>query len=788
MKGIMVAIWMVMLFGMALASLDYTAFKTQTDVFVQVTNNVDHTVDYSYLVYAKFDTGDYTKYGETELAPGQVYTIQIPRNGFLIDLQVKRYDQASGGFVLDFETNETGLLVHDVSTSLDFNSTQRCLSLSVENDGDFNETVNITLRNTDMNLSYSDTWEIDSGVGYSECYLVPPGNYSADAEIDYDYNTSNNIASAYVPEIVDLALNASLDGSNLIIVVTNDGNVDTPFNVTVNGEEIISGVVGIGESINYTYTLSSPGNYTVVVNAEGDVDPSNNQATIQYSPSGDLAIKRIFITGAEAHAIVFNGFDKTVDADVEIDLVYSSGTREYGTNLSLDPGDNDVYAPITDGYLISIVAVVDPNNTVTPPSDEKRMEEQVNEYFDSSPPAIWINRTCKNTRVGEPCPIRFEVYDQELSKYWIMSDESGEFENKTWYAHASDIIVDYNLTFTKSGFGHFKIFAEDSSGNIAETDLFTVNVNQEINESTTDIVGIAHYTGALDIWRDYHYNRISDKTLIRNRITSRVGGKVEMTDWIPLPITQGNYVYVSGNYTGTKTRPVFTFDFSPGDTETIDYVVSGRVDPRLVKDMPAPKVEVVSGSQNQSMSPKRAKREYHVGNFTITRTWEFMPNSNITLIMTTVSGLENDSEYTISDSIAKLKDHDVVIFPEPDEKLNYTLTWNVSNLSNFTYAYRVNVYIPSTILDNLSLPTINKVNETSGEKKKKPVELPSKITGLVSLIENGSLTYAGMVILASIVAVYIAYREREKKAVEEGKPEEVQMDIFDEITNDIGFA
>ncbi len=683
----------ILFLSLALADLrdfNFSAFKTQDTVYVQVDNLGDRNNTLDYVLFAQFSLNQtYTDYGTLELGPGESDLVLVPRLGELEDLTLEA-DNGYGVYVTVFEANESTLLVHDISVDAGFDSENRCLAVTLENKGDYDEDVILEISNQE---TYEDEIQVPKGESETRCYSLDPGEYQIKARIDYDYDESDNKVTAVVP--------------------------------------------GSG-----------------------------------------LWVSRVYMNRSYVYADIYNDLGET-EVYVELVEVYSGETRTYGTNVTLEPGNNTVYAPLEDGYLVYVEARVDPDNLVTPSDPNKTRVLDVKEFIDVTPPEITIKDYCQNATAGIPCNVSFEISDRDLEGYSI-SWGTGDLETERFYAHSPDEIVERQLIFSEPGSGVIKISAWDSYGN---ENIAQINISVSQNfEMANEIIGIAHYPEVLDIWRDYFYNPDSDRTLIRTRITALASGKYRINDWIPLPVSQGKLVLVSPSHSGSDTRPVFNFSLEKGSEVELYYLISGRADPRLVSDMPAPNITVISG-ETQNLTEEKSTRIFHLGNYTITRTWRYLPDENLTIIVTNITGLDPERVYSITDQyLDEFKGHDLFIFPEPDNKTKENITWIVENQTGFIYAYRLYVYIPPEVLDKLGTPRIvEKRNETN----KEPVPLPpKKVTGLLAMVEEGALTYAGLVILSALVALYMISRETPE--VEETVTEEDL--ILGELAKDMGLA
>ncbi len=495
-----------------------------------------------------------------------------------------------------------------------------------------------------------------------------------------------------------------------------------------------------------------------------------------FAQTADFSVNKYWIEDSRIMVELAYSGNTPVFATVKLVLNYDTFSDEYEGAVYFNPGDIQVvYAPLTSGYLETVDVLVDSQLIET---------LYINKEISENEGVINITKTCEAI-VGEECNILVEYNLGSLYKYGVARSYDGyNWVNDTYYAVSNLEYLNYSFVPENPGTLRLVFFASDEEGNNYTTTLYLPVSG--VSEQSNEMYNLVSYaTRGVSIWRDYLYNDDTDRTLIVTHVLSTQEAKIYLTDWIPLPTTGFNDVLVEPDPDSVNGRNVsFYLDLQPGQPVEIKYLVPGRVDPELVTKMPEPTIEFVSSPK----SPEPITRTYNLDGIIVTRTLRYSPDFNLTLITTEISGLNDTKIYTILDEvpgqIANYSQLDIV--PGPDRVISKSpvaIQWNISNATNFTFVYRIPGLVPASNLDLFDPPLIStytpEKKEEAGwvELKKKPET--SAITGLLTLVGEGSLVYASMVTIAGVLAILLIYLER--RAV----PEVVEFQEEDLILEDV---
>ncbi len=495
-----------------------------------------------------------------------------------------------------------------------------------------------------------------------------------------------------------------------------------------------------------------------------------------FAQAADFSVNKYWIEDSRIMVELAYSGNMSVFATVKLVLNYDTFSDEYEGPVYFNPGDTQVvYAPLTSGYLETVDVLVDSQLIET---------LYINKELFPSDGVINTTGTCEAI-VGEECNILVEYRLNDLYKYGVARSYDGyNWVNDTYYAVSNLEYLNYSFVPEKPGTLRLVFFACDGEGNNYTTTLYLPVSG--VSEQSNEMYNVVSYaTKGISMWRDYLYNEDTDRTLIVTHVLSTQEAKIYLTDWIPLPITGFNDVVIEPDPDSVNGRNVsFYLDLQPGQPVEIMYVIPGKVDSVLVTKMPEPIIEFVSSPKG----PEPITRTYNLDGIIVTRTLRYSPDFNLTLITTEISGLNDTKLYTILDEVPEEVSNysQLDILPEPDKvisKFPVIVQWNVSNATNFTFVYRIPGLVPANNLDLFDPPVISMYTpEKKGEAgwvelKKKPET--SAITGLLTLVGEGSLVYASMVTIAGVLAILLIYLER--KAV----PEVVEFPEEDFILEDI---
>ncbi len=468
----------------------------------------------------------------------------------------------------------------------------------------------------------------------------------------------------------------------------------------------------------------------------------------------NITFDAAWINGTRLYMQFTYSGNETYSPDIGVVLYYSGFQKEYSATVLFSPNETQqFYVDLDTGYLKSILIKVNGNpvafmtmNTLISPK----------EY------GITVVKSCNETVVNGTCEFEAKIYYPEMTQCGVMWSYDGEhWKNETYYPKTDIVFYEFNLKPEKAGDIKVKFFLKVDGVYVYSTKEYSVHVNHNF-ELENDIYNIVSYQYEnISVTRDYHYSPNTDNTLVVTHITY-TGDKefmnAEIQDWLPPTIAPSLKKVYFEPVPDEVSRRDFHYVMALYRDKTVElkYLVHGKVDPILVATLPTLNI-----SARGEIVPQRATRVYHIGNITVNRTMEYMPEINKTVVSTFVYGMDVNRSYIISDELPGYKSiSEIDVIPDPH---NYTRTdsgivvlFQVNGTEAYHYIYRLPGHVSLAYIDAIGKPTISYANLTNETSSSTHVKV-NPLTGFISFLEAGLSNYVAMLISGAIVAFALLY-------------------------------